>query len=103
LAISVDLQGTYLDPRGSFGLGCAVQGADRELEGGLKGRRKGTLYWYGAACTEFWIDVEKGITVVVTGHFFPFGHRQWSDFIASVEGLIYEGLEEHPGQAGDTQ
>lgn len=88
----VDLQEDHLDPLGSFGLGCAVQGADRKLLGGRKGRSKGSAYWYGAASTEFWIDSTEGIVVVISGNFFPFGDKTWMNFTAEVEGLVYEGL-----------
>lgn len=90
----VDLQKPHLDPAGGFGFGCAVQGADRELEGGLKGRSKDSIYWYGAASTDYWVDVKKGIIVIVAGNFFPFGDKKWTDFVAGVEGWIYKGLVE---------
>jgi CubicO group peptidase (beta-lactamase class C family) len=43
--IPADLMGKGKDPEGSFGLGCGVQGADRVLADGLKGKTKGSVYW----------------------------------------------------------
>jgi len=87
------LQADHLDPEGSFSLGCAIQGEQRVLKDGRRGRSKGTIYWYGAANIDYWIDGEKGIIVFVVGNYFPFAEQSWVDFIAGVEGLIYEGLE----------
>ncbi|KAF9729984.1 beta-lactamase family protein [Paraphaeosphaeria minitans] len=90
----VDLQEPHLDPAGGFGLGCAIQGADRILRGGLEGRSEGSIYWYGAASTDYWVDVKMGFAVVMTGNFFPFGDARWVEFVAGIEGLIYKGLTE---------
>ena len=91
--VPINLQDDHLDPAGSFGLGCAVQGVDRKLKNKRLGRRKGSAYWYGAANTEFWVDGVAGIVVIISGNFFPFADEAWADFIAKVEGLVYEGLE----------
>lgn len=87
------LESAHFDPEGSYGLGCGVQGADRVLKDGRKGRSRGSVYWYGAANTEFWIDGEKGIVVVVNGNYYPWNDPAWSEFVAGVEGIVYEGLE----------
>ncbi|KAF2739340.1 beta-lactamase/transpeptidase-like protein [Polyplosphaeria fusca] len=87
-----DLAAPHVDPAGTYGLGCAIQGVDRVLKDGRKGRSKGSVYWYGAANTEFWIDGEKGIVVFVNGNYLPWNDEAWLDFVAGVEGLLYEGL-----------
>ncbi|KAJ4345318.1 uncharacterized protein N0V89_011448 [Didymosphaeria variabile] len=86
-------QAKHVDPVGCFGLGSAIQGEDRVLQDGRKGRSKGTVYWYGAANIVHWIDGEKGIVVVAAGNFFPFMDGKWVEFVAGLEGLIYEGLK----------
>ncbi|KAF2468054.1 uncharacterized protein BDR25DRAFT_373623 [Lindgomyces ingoldianus] len=47
------LESANMDPEGSLGLGCGVQGEDRALADEKKGRDKGNVYWYGAANSEF--------------------------------------------------
>lgn len=92
-----DLQAPNMDPEGSWGLGCGVQGAQRKLDIGGKakrGRSKGSVYWYGAPNCEFWIDGEKGVVVVLVGNYYPWMERGWLDVVAELEGLVYEGLEE---------
>lgn len=96
----VNLQEGHLDPEGSFGLGCAVQGADRKLKNEKLGRSKGSAYWFGAANTEFWVDGRKGIVVVISGNFFPFGDKPWTEFTEEVEGWLYEGLVDEREEAG---
>ena len=86
-------QGEHVDPEGWFGLGAAVQGADRKLPDGRRGRSKGSVYWHGASNAEYWIDGEKGIVVVVVANFFPFMEEGWVEFLRGLEGMIYEGLE----------
>jgi CubicO group peptidase (beta-lactamase class C family) len=86
------LESPHQDPGGSYGLGCGIQGADRVLKGGEKGRRKGSVYWYGAANTEYWIDVEMGIVVFVNGNYYPWNELVWTEFVAGVEGIVYGGL-----------
>jgi CubicO group peptidase (beta-lactamase class C family) len=88
------LESAHMDPKGSYGLGCGVQGEDRVLEGGGKGRRKGSVYWYGAANTEYWIDGETGIVVFVNGNYYPWNDVAYTRFVAGVEGLVYGGLKE---------
>jgi methyl acetate hydrolase len=51
------------------------------------------VYWYGAANTEFWVDGESGIVVFVNGNFYPWNDEAWMEFVAGVEGRVYEGLE----------
>jgi CubicO group peptidase (beta-lactamase class C family) len=87
------LEPEHVDPEGSWGLGCGVQGADRKLADGGKGRKKGSVYWYGAANTDFWVDRESGIVVFVNGNFYPWNDEAWRAFAAGVEGRVYEGLE----------
>jgi hypothetical protein len=48
---------------------------------------------YGAANTDFWVDGEKGIVVVMTGNLFPWNDEEWVKFVAGIEARIYEGLE----------
>lgn len=86
-------QSEDVDPKGWFGLGAAVQGADRRLANGKRGRSKGSVYWHGAANAEFWVDGEKGIVVVAVGNYFPFMEPGWVEFLEELEGGIYEGLE----------
>lgn len=92
------LQSTHMDPQGSWGLGCGVQGADRVikdvLEEGAKGRSKGSVYWYGAANTEYWVDGEAGIVAFVNGNYYPWNEEAWTEFVAQVERQIYAGLRE---------
>lgn len=87
------LQAEHVDPAGSFGLGCGVQGADRVLKSGKAGRSKDTVYWYGAANTDYWIDAKNDLVVVVHGNYFPWNDDAWLDFVAGVEERLYEGLE----------
>jgi methyl acetate hydrolase len=93
LIIPAHLDAPHMDPEGSFGLGCGVQGADRVLVDGRAGRKKGSVYWYSAANMDFWVDRESGFVVVVNGNFFPWNEGGWTDFVAGVEGMLYEGLE----------
>jgi CubicO group peptidase (beta-lactamase class C family) len=93
IIVPVDLSAPFFDPDGSFGLGCGVQGADRTTENGKRGRSKGSVYWYGATNVEFWVDREKEIAVAVWGNYYPFCEKTWMDFVAGVEGILYEGLE----------
>jgi CubicO group peptidase (beta-lactamase class C family) len=87
------LDAPHVDPEGSYGLACAVQGADRVLKSGARGRSKGTVYWYGLANAEFWIDQEKGIIVFLNGNYLPWNEERWLDFEAGVEEMVYAGLE----------
>jgi methyl acetate hydrolase len=88
-----DLEAEHMDPDGSFGFGCGIQGRDRVLKNGGKGRSKGSVYWYGAGNTDFWADGEKGLVVFVNGNYFPWNDQEWVDFVAGLEGLLYKGLE----------
>jgi len=88
------IQSAHMDPEGSFGLGCGVQGADRVLMDGRRGRSKGSVYWYGAANSEVWIDGEEEVVVFVNGNFYPWNDEKWVEFVAGVEGIIYGGLRE---------
>jgi CubicO group peptidase (beta-lactamase class C family) len=88
------LASPHQDPQGSYGLGCGVQGAERVLAGGARGRGKGSVYWYGAANTEYWVDGEEGIVVLVNGNYYPWNEAVWTEFVGGVEGLIYAGLKE---------
>ncbi|KAH7086828.1 beta-lactamase family protein [Paraphoma chrysanthemicola] len=88
------LQAPHVDPEGSFGLGCGVQGAERVLAAGSRGRGKGSVYWYGAANTEYWVDVEKGVVVYMNGNYYPWNEESWTKFVAGVEKIVYEGLKE---------
>jgi CubicO group peptidase (beta-lactamase class C family) len=88
------LEAPHMDPHGSFGLGCGVQGANRVLEDGSRGRSKGSVYWYGAANTEYWVDIEKRIVVYVNGNYYPWNDQAWTKFVAGVERILYEGLQE---------
>jgi CubicO group peptidase (beta-lactamase class C family) len=93
IVLPVSLETPHMDPEGSWGLACGVQGQDRVLRNGGRGRRKGSVYWYGAANTEFWIDGESGIVVYVNGNYYPWNDEAWLGFVAGVEGLLYQGLE----------
>jgi CubicO group peptidase (beta-lactamase class C family) len=92
IILPVDLSSPHIDPEGSFGLGCGVQGADRTLRDGRMGRRKGSVYWYGATNCEFWVDGERGVAVFVSGNYYPWNEGAWMEFIGGVEGKLYEGL-----------
>jgi CubicO group peptidase (beta-lactamase class C family) len=94
IILPAHLEEPHMDPHGSYGLACGVQGADRVLVDGRRGRRKGSVYWYGAANTDFWIDKEEGIVVVVNGNYYPWNDEAWIEFVAGVEGLVYGGLED---------
>ncbi|EOA88892.1 uncharacterized protein SETTUDRAFT_38205 [Exserohilum turcica Et28A] len=94
ILLPVDLSVPHLDPEGSYGFGCGVQGAQRRLKSGKRGRSKGTVYWYGAPNCDAWIDVEKSIVVAVWGSYYPWNDAAWIEFVAGVEELIYEGLSE---------
>ncbi|KAF2831029.1 beta-lactamase family protein [Ophiobolus disseminans] len=93
IILPTDLSAAHIDPAGSYGLGGGVQGADRILADGRKGRSMGSLYWYGAANTEYWVDVQSGIVVYVNGNHYPWNEEVWMGFVAGVEGTVYEGLE----------
>jgi CubicO group peptidase (beta-lactamase class C family) len=93
IIVPVDLSVPFLDPQGSFGLGCGVQGADRVFDNEKGGRSNGSVYWYGATNVEFWVDKEKEIVVAVWGNYYPFCEKTWMDFVAGAEGILYEGLE----------
>jgi methyl acetate hydrolase len=88
-----ELQSKHVDPAGCFSLGSAIQGEDRVLRDGRRGRSKGSVYWVGAANATYWIDGKKGIVVVAAANFFPFMDDGWAEFAAGLEGLVYEGLE----------
>lgn len=88
------IQSAHMDPQGSFGLGCGVQGMDRVLRDGGRGRGKGSVYWYGAANTEVWVDGEEGVVVFVNGNFYPWNDEKWVGFVAGVEGIIYGGMRQ---------
>lgn len=90
ILLPVDLSSPHLDPEGSYGLGCGVQGAQRVLRDGKRGRSKGTVYWYGAPNCDMWIDREKGVVVTVWGSYYPWNEGAWVDFVGEVEGLVYE-------------
>ncbi|KAL7771274.1 hypothetical protein CFE70_001217 [Pyrenophora teres f. teres 0-1] len=92
IVLPADLSSPALDPKGSYGLGCGVQGADRVLKNGGRGRSKGSVYWYGAPNCEMWVDGEKGIVVSVWGNYYPWNDDAWVEFVAGVEGSVYEGL-----------
>jgi CubicO group peptidase (beta-lactamase class C family) len=92
IIVSIDLSAPNLDPEGSYGLGCGVQGAQRVLKDGRRGRSKGTAYWYGAPNCDMWIDGEEGIVVTVWGNYYPWNDAAWIKFVAETEGLIYGGL-----------
>ena len=53
----------------------------------------GSVYWYGAANSEFWIDPIEGIVCVVNAGFFPWNDRGWIGFVGDIEGRVYEGFE----------
>ncbi|KAK7183460.1 hypothetical protein DPSP01_010565 [Paraphaeosphaeria sporulosa] len=88
-----ELQAPNVDPAGCFGLGSAIQGENRVLSDGRRGRSKGSVYWVGAANLAFWIDGEQGIVVVAAGNFFPFMDGKWVEFVERLEGAVYEGLQ----------
>jgi CubicO group peptidase (beta-lactamase class C family) len=92
ILLPVDLSSPYLDPEGSYGLGCGVQGADRVLQRGSKGRREGSVYWYGATNCEMWVDGASGIVVAAWGNYYPWNEKAWTDFVAEVEGIVYKAL-----------
>lgn len=94
IILPAPLEAAHVDPAGSYGLGCGVQGGDRVLKDGRRGRGKGSVYWYGAANSEFWVDGGRGIVVVVNGNYYPWNDPSWMEFVAGVEGILYEGLEE---------
>jgi len=92
IVLPADLSSPALDPQGSYGLGCGVQGVDRVLKNGSRGRSKGSVYWYGAPNCEMWVDGEKGVMVSVWGNYYPWNDEAWVEFVAGVEGYVYEGL-----------
>jgi CubicO group peptidase (beta-lactamase class C family) len=92
IILPVDLSSPHIDPEGSFGLGCGVQGADRMLRDGRMGRRKGSVYWYGATNCEFWVDGERGVAVFVSRNYYPWNEGAWMEFVGGIEGRLYEGL-----------
>lgn len=94
LVIPATLDAPHMDPEGSFGLGCGVQGAERVLADGRKGRGEGSVYWYSAANMDFWVDKGRGLVVVVNANYFPWNEKGWTGFVARVEGGLYEGLED---------
>lgn len=93
MMLPYEVQAEHVDPRGCYSLGCGIQGEEKVLRDGRRGRSKGTVYWVGAANIAFWIDGEKGVVVIAVGNFFPFGDAKGVEFVEGLEGLIYEGLE----------
>lgn len=93
IVLPILLSASHMDPAGSFGLACGLQGADRKLESGKSGRRKGSAYWFGAANSECWIDREEGFVAFVNGNYYPWNEEAWLKFVADVEGMIYERLQ----------
>jgi len=92
IVLPADLSISVLDPKGSYGLGCGVQGVDRALKNGGKGRSKGSVYWYGAPNCDMWVDREKGVVVSIWGNYYPWNDEAWVEFVAGVEGYVYEEL-----------
>ncbi|KAA8617080.1 beta-lactamase family protein [Pyrenophora tritici-repentis] len=92
IVLPADLSSPVMDPKGSYGLGCAVQGADRVLKNGGRGRSKGSVYWYGAPNCEMWVDGKTHIVVSVWGNYYPWNDEAWVELVAGVEGRIYEAL-----------
>ena len=72
----------------SWGLAGALQGIDR-----AGGRRRGTGYWMGIFGTEWWVDFETGVGVVVFGNCLPFLDPVWKGFVGEVERVVYAGLK----------
>ena len=66
----------------------ALQGSDKP-----GGRRKGTVYWMGLTGTDWWVDSESGLGVVVFGAVFPFMDPAWKDLIHRIERVVYAGLQ----------
>jgi CubicO group peptidase (beta-lactamase class C family) len=77
---------------GDANLGWSFAGA---LRGSDKpgGRRKGTVYWMGLTGTDWWVDSESGIGVVVWGALFPFMDPAWKNLISQIERVVYAGLQ----------
>ena len=76
------------DEKVTWGLAGALQGSDR-----VGGRRKGTGYWMGIFGTEWWVDFEIGVGIVVFGNSLPFLDPVWKGFVGEVERAIYAGLK----------
>jgi CubicO group peptidase (beta-lactamase class C family) len=57
------------------------------------GRRRGTVYWMGLTGTDWWVDSESGVGVVVFGALFPFMDPTWKNLIRKIELIVYAGLQ----------
>ncbi|KAF2498188.1 beta-lactamase/transpeptidase-like protein [Lophium mytilinum] len=85
IALPVDL--TIKDPVGNVGLGGCVQGENRG-----RGRKKGSLYWYGATNLDWWVDPAAGIAVQIWGNYSPWNDEKWVEVVDALEGMVYGGL-----------
>ena len=85
-AVSGDFSDGDADLNWSFA--GALQGSDKP-----GGRRKGTVYWMGLTGTDWWVDSESGVGVVVFGALFPFMDPAWKDLISQIECVVYAGLQ----------
>lgn len=72
----------------SWSFAGALRGSDKP-----GGRRKGTVYWMGLTGTDWWIDPESGLGVVVFGALFPFMDPAWKDLIGQIERIVYAGIQ----------
>jgi CubicO group peptidase (beta-lactamase class C family) len=86
LAVSGDFGEGDTDLNWSFA--GALRGSDKP-----GGRRKGTVYWMGLTGTDWWVDSESGLGVVVFGAVFPFMDPVWKDLIHRIECVVYAGLQ----------
>jgi CubicO group peptidase (beta-lactamase class C family) len=72
----------------SWSFAGALQGSDKP-----GGRRRGTVYWMGLTGTDWWVDSESGLGVVVFGALFPFMDPAWKHLISQIEHVVYAGLQ----------
>jgi CubicO group peptidase (beta-lactamase class C family) len=72
--------------RDGFGLGFQIS------RGESIGRSPGSLSWAGLRNTHFWIDIERGIGVVLLVQMLPFYEERVIQFLSDFEPSLYANL-----------
>ena len=65
------------DPPQGWGLSFFKVLEDSE---GVRGRRKGSVFWTGIANLVWWVDFESGVAVMMAGQILPFGGESFHCF-----------------------
>jgi CubicO group peptidase (beta-lactamase class C family) len=72
--------------RDVFGLGFQITVGDRPGE-----RSSGSLSWSGIQNTHFWVDVQRGLGVILMTQVAPFYEEGVLELISAFEHALYEG------------